>query len=678
MLVAIRTIVFAFTALAIACPAEAQSPAALQPSVWAAKPDVAAFDKSVEARLAAAKRSIQKLVAVKGKRTVENTLQPFDDAVSEINTAVYLASLMQQVHPDATFRDRATADTIKASAALTAIQLNPDVYRALAAIDIAGADAETQYYVKRQLLLFRLAGVNRNAATRAELKKLNDALTEQVSTFDRNISDDERHVSVAPADLDGMPADYVARHPPAADGKVTLTTAYPDALPVFTFAKSAALRRRLMEAFDDRGYPKNAAVLAGMLKTREHIAMLLGYSSWADYFAADKMIGTGPRIGEFIASLASTARPLAEREYAMILAEKRKVEPEAKGLSVDETGYYKELLRRATYDFDSQSVRPYFPFERVKQGLLATAAALFQVSFEREPNTPAWDPAVESWLVRDHGRVIGRIYLDLHPRAGKYSHAEMGQVLDGVRGRQLPEAILGCNFPTPSGNDPGLMTYGDVGTFFHEFGHLMHHILGGQQRWAGISGITMESDFVEAPSQMLEELIRSPQVLAGFARHYQTGEVIPKALVERMNRASAFGRANWVETQLMYTAISYDLYRSPAATVDADKITREDAGRYTLPDPLPDTHEWASFGHLGGYSSAYYTYLWDKVIALDFYQQFDAERPLSGDTAMRYRKAVLEPGGSQSANDLVQAFLGRPQSAAALERWIQAEFAPTP
>ena len=673
-----RIVAVVFTLTAVAHPVKAQSPEVVQPSVWAAKPDLAGFDKSVDEHLAAADRSVKAVLAVKGNRTVENTLQPLDDADREIKTAVSLAGLVEQVHPDATFRDRGSAAKVKGSAASTAINLNPDVYHALASIDLAGADAETKYYVELQLLLFRLAGVDKSPAVRVELKKLNDALTEQISNFDRNIRDDERHVSVAPAELEGLPADYIARHPAGADGKVTITTAYPDAFPVFTFAKSAGLRRELMTAFQSRGYPKNKAVVADMLKTRERIAGLLGYSSWADYFAADKMIGTGAHIGEFIASLARTARPLAEREYAMILAEKRKDKPEAKGLTIDEMSYYKERVRRSTYDFDSQSVRPYFPFERVKQGLLDTAAGFFQVSFAREQETPAWDPAVESWLVRDRGRVIGRIYLDLHPRAGKYSHNMMAPILSGVRERQLPEAILVCNFPAPSPADPALMTDRDVVTFFHEFGHLMHHILGGQQRWEGLSGIAVESDFLEAPSQMLEELIRSPQVLAGFARHYQTGEVIPKALVERMNRASAFGRGDWVEEQLMAAAISYDLHRLPAATVDPDKIALEDALRYRLPAPLPDTHDWARFGQLGGYSSAYYTYLWDKIIALDFYQQFDAERPLSGDTAMRYRKAVLEPGGSKPANDLVRAFLGRPQNAAALERWIQEEFASSP
>jgi thimet oligopeptidase len=250
----------------------------------------------------------------------------------------------------------------------------------------------------------------------------------------------------------------------------------------------------------------------------------------------------------------------------------------------------------------------------------------------------------------------------------------MVPVLDGIRGKQLPEAILVCNFPVPTGTDPGLMDYGDVGTFFHEFGHLMHHILGGQQQWAGISGITMESDFVEAPSQMLEEWIRSPQVLAKFARHYKTGEPIPAELVARMNRASSFGRGGWVARQNALTAISYDIYKTKPENVDLDKVTFDASHNYTLFVPLPETHSWASFGHLGGYSSAYYTYLWDKVIAEDFFLQFDKKNLLAGDAPMKYRRVVLEPGGSMSANDLVKNFLGRPQNMVALQHWMAEEF----
>jgi thimet oligopeptidase len=218
------------------------------------------------------------------------------------------------------------------------------------------------------------------------------------------------------------------------------------------------------------------------------------------------------------------------------------------------------------------------------------------------------------------------------------------------------------------------MEYSDVTTFFHEFGHLMHWILGGQQEWAGISGISMESDFVEAPSQMLEEWMRSPQVLASFARHYKTGETIPPDLVARMNRASAFGRAGWVGQQLAYTAISYDVYKGKPQDTDPNVIENLDERRFSHLTPVPGTHMYASFGHLAGYSSAYYTYLWDKVIAEDFFTQFNQNNLLAGDAPMRYRRLVLEPGGSVSANELVKQFLGRPQGLEAFQHWMNEEF----
>ena len=674
MLLALRLAILLCLPFVFAAVLSAQKITVSQPTIWAAQPDVSAFEKIENDRLAAGERAIATLLAVTGPRTIENTLVPFDEAVHQNNSAGYFAGLMEQVHPDATFRDHATAMLTKVSAAQTAIALNHDVYNALAALDLSKADATTKYYVQHQLLEFRLAGVDKDDATRARLKKLNDQATEQQSMFDRNISDGQKVVEADPSELDGLPQDYIDRHKPGADGKVRITTDYPDAYPVFTFAKSDSLRRRVSLAFNTRAYPKNQEVLTNLMKTRYEIATLLGFSSWADYNAADKMIAKGHNIADFIQQVNDASRALAQREFEMLLAEKQKTTPGAKEIWSYEGAYLSELVRRTKYDFDSQSVRPYFPFMEVKQGILDTAADLFHVSFQQEPNVPSWDPAVETWIVIDSGKPVGRFYLDMHPRPGKFSHAEMAPVLDGIRGKQLPEAILVCNFPVPTATDAGLMDYGDVETFFHEFGHLMHHILGGQQQWAGISGITMESDFVEAPSQMLEEWIRSPQVLAKFARHYKTGEPIPAELVARMNRASAFGRGGWVGRQNSYSAISYDIYKTKPEDVDLDKVTLDDSRRYTLFTPLPETHVWASFGHLGGYSSAYYTYLWDKVIAEDFFLQFDHKNLLAGDAPMRYRRVVLEPGGSMSANDLVKNFLGRPQNITALQHWMAEEF----
>ncbi len=664
----------------LAATAGSQSGPINQPAVWAAKPDIPAFEKMEDARLAAAQRSLDQLVAIQGPRTVENTLAPYDEAIRQLNAAVNLSVLMQEVNPDKDFRDHATAMNTRASGAGTALSLNPDVYKALASLDVSQSDPATRYYVQRTLLEFRLAGVDKDDATRKRLKELNDKLTEDQAIFDRNISDDVRTIDVASAsDLDGLPRDYIDSHKPGADGKIHITTNYPDLLPALTYAKSAGLRRNLWVAWTARAYPKNREVLLGMMRSRYEIARLLGYSSWADYNAADKMMVNGANVARFIGQLDAAARPAEQREIAMLLAEKRKTDPKATDVGDYEGFYLSELVRRSQYDFDSQAVRPYFPYNQVKKGVLDTAATLFHLSFRQEPDAPAWAPGVETWDVIEDGQTVGRFYLDMHPRPGKYTHGNMVPVLDGIRGKQLPEAALVCNLPEATAADPGLMEYGDVVTFFHEFGHLMHHILGGRQQWAGISGITMEGDFVEAPSQMLEEWMHSPQVLASFAHHYKTGQPVPADLVARMDRASAFGRAGSVALQNALSAISYDMYKASPQDTDPDAIPIKDFRRYTLAVPLDsDAHFYANFTHLAGYSSAYYTYMWDKVIAEDFFRQFNQENLLAGDTPMRYRRQVLEPGGSVSANDLVKNFLGRAQSMDAFQKWMGEEFATVP
>jgi thimet oligopeptidase len=666
--------------LLLVAPVTAQEMPKDQPPLWSTKPDIAAFEKMEYDHLAAAQRAIHQMIAVEGSRGIENTLAPYDEAIRQLNSAINFSTLMQQLHPDAAYRDRATAMTTKVSSAQSALSLNRDVYQALATLDVSKADFATRYYVQRQLLEFRLAGVDKDDATRAKLRKLQHQLTEDQSMFDRNISDDPKTLEIPDAsELEGMPKDYIENHKPGADGKIHITTNDPDLFPVLTFAKSDRVRRSLWEAWVSRAYPKNRAVLINMMQTRYEIASLLGYSSWADYNAADKMLKNGLGIGKFIEELDVATRSTAQREFDMLLTEKRKTNPEAKEIAFYEAFRDSELVRRSQYDFDSQSVRPYFPYQEVKQGILNTAATLFHVSFRREQNGAVWDPAVETWDVIENGAPIGRFYLDMHPRPGKYSHAQMSPLLDGIRGKQLPEAILECNFPQPTATDPGLMGYGDAETFFHEFGHLMHHILGGQQQWAGISGINMEADFAEAPSQMLEEWLKSPQVLASFAHHYKTGAPIPTELVERMNRASAFGRAGSVALQNAMSAISYDIYKDPPQKVDLDTIVPENFRRHTLFAPIPaDAHIYASFNQLAGYSSAYYTYMWDKVIAVDFFQRFNQKDRLAGDTPMRYRRTVLEPGGSMSANDLVKNFLGRPQNTDAFQKWMGEEFESAP
>lgn len=652
-----------------------------QPRIWSATLDVPAFEKIENERLAAAQRSVDRLLAVEGKRTVENTLVLYDEGIRQLNTASYLANVVEQLHPDKSFRDRATALKVKINGEQTSLSLNPAVYHALAGIDAQGADSATRHYLHRELLAFRLNGVDKDETTRARLRALRGQLELDQSMYQRNINEDEKVIEASPGELDGLPQDFRDNHKPGADGNVRISTGDPDGSLVLTLANSDALRRRVWDASENRGYPANREVLFRMLRARYEIATLLGYASWADYLAADKMIGNGANIAALLDELHSASRPLADRELALLLGEKRKQDHGANEILSYEFFHVSELVRRAQYSFDSQSLRPYLPYREVKVGVMGTAAKLFHVSFQQERNVPMWHPSVETWDVMDHGKPIGRFYLDMHPRPGKIVGGAMSPLLDGVRGKQLPEGVLECNFPEPTATDPGLMDYNDVVTFFHEFGHLMHHILGGQQQWAGLGSTTVESDFIEAPSQMLEEWMLSPQVLASFARHYKTHQPIPAEMVLRTKRALSFGAATLVEFQTALAAVSYDLHRQNPESIDPDSTMIQDMRRFLLLTPVPsDAHRYATFRHLGswGYSSAFYTYLWDRVIAEDFFEQFDPKDLLAGNAPTRYRQTVLEPGGSMPAMDLVKHFLGRPPNTAAFQHWMGREFESVP
>jgi thimet oligopeptidase len=257
--------------------------------------------------------------------------------------------------------------------------------------------------------------------------------------------------------------------------------------------------------------------------------------------------------------------------------------------------------------------------------------------------------------------VLGRIYLDLHPRDGKYKHAAQFDLVGGITGRRLPEGVLVCNFSR------GLMEHQHVVTLFHEFGHLVHHVLGGDQHWSRFSGVATEWDFVEAPSQMLEEWAWDAEVLRTFAIDAD-GTPIPAELVARMRAAKDFGKGIFVRNQLFYTAVSHVFHRDRPA--DQTAAVRELQQRYDAVRYLDGTHFHASFGHLGGYSSAYYTYLWSLVIAKDLFAAFDADDLFAPAAATRYRDRILAPGGSRDAADLVADFLGRPFTFDAFAAWL--------
>jgi thimet oligopeptidase len=639
---------------------------------WTGQRDAASFTKLQEDRLARAKQSLDRMLAVAGKRTIENTLKPYDEMLTYLDAVANQATLIKEVHPDESVRTAAEKISQKAEAFNTEVSLNRAVYDAIAALDLAGADPETRYFAERTLRDFRLAGVDKDEATRKRIKELRDELVLIGQEFARNIRDDKRTVIAnSVAELDGLPADYIARHKPGPDGKITLTIDYPDSIPIFSYAKNEDLRKRMFIAYNNRAYPQNMAVLDRLIAKRYELANLVGFTNWADYITADKMVGSGKNAATFIDRIVEASKTKAAKEYQTLLTRKQKDVPGATIVNAWENAYYSELVRKTDFDFDSQSVRPYFQYDRVKQGLLDVTSKLFGVTFRQTKNVPVWHPSVEAYEMLEGGNVVGRFYLDMHPREGKYSHAAEFSTRTGIAGQQIPEASLVCNFPGGDPKDPGLMEHGDVQTFFHECGHLIHELFAGRHKWVGVGGTRTEQDFVEAPSQMLEEWTWDPATLRLFAKHYQTNEPIPVELVKQMRRASEFGKGLFVRTQMVYAKLSLSIYDRPPADVNTDLLVKTLMEKYR-PFPFVDgTHFQTAFGHLDGYSAVYYTYMWSLVIAKDMFSQFDKSNLESPVVARRYRDKVLAPGGSQPANKLVESFLSRPFNFNAWQTWLE-------
>ncbi len=302
---------------------------------------------------------------------------------------------------------------------------------------------------------------------------------------------------------------------------------------------------------------------------------------------------------------------------------------------------------------DSKQIREYFNYEASRNGMLTLVQDLFQVQI-RPWDTHTWHEDVEAYELVDGDRVLGRFYLDMHPREGKYQHAAMFPFNNGIEGRQLPLAALVCNFPRGS----ALMQHGQVITFLHEFGHLIHWMFAGHQRWDNVSGIETEWDFVEAPSQMLEEWVWDYETVSGFARN-SAGEVIPEDLLARMVAARDFGLGMNTRRQLSLAAMSLELYNGDPADIVIEDLYPRLSREYTHFEVIPGTHLHANFGHLNGYSAIYYTYQWSKAIATDMFTRFEEQGLRNVEVAGAYRDIVLGGGGTRPAGELVTEFLGR-------------------
>lgn len=615
----------------------------------------------------------------------EVVLQHFNQLFVALEDAEGLAAVLGAMAPEGAVRDAAEACEQTLAKITSEVGLDVRLYERLRGVEAGAAalDPASKRFYEKLTRDFVRAGVDRDEQTRARLAEINARSVELGQRFSRAVREDRRTVKVDAKLLAGLPEDWLAAHPADEQGQITVSTDYPDYFPVQTYAADEALRRELTVAFLNKGYPQNEQTLKELLVLRHEYANLIGYANWADYTAQDKMVGSEANAQRFIDELNEIVRPVSDADVALLLERKRKDNPEAKHIEAWDRAYYPNRVRAEQFAFDSQSVRPYFPFEAVKKGLFEVYSELFHLEFKVLPEMEVWHENVEGWGIFEDGQEIGRFYLDLHPREGKYGHAAVFPMITGLTGeggtkKRYPLATLVCNFPQPTYDEagqvvsPGLMQHNEVVTLFHEFGHLIHHLLAGKSAWLSLGGISVEWDFAEVPSQLLEEWAWDPAVLARFAQHVETGEAIPAALVQKMRTAEEFGKGAFNQRQIHLAAYSHFLHTLAPEQIDLDAFTREIYARYSPFPAIEGAHDYASFGHLVGYSSMYYTYQWSLGIAKDLFTRFQKEGLMAKKPAQDYRTMILEIGGGQDAAKMVEQFLGRPYNLDAYRAWMRA------
>lgn len=583
--------------------------------------------------------------------TVANTLERYDDLSALLFSASFEAGLYQQVLLESDLRDAGGACQARISGLSSEVSLSRPIYDRLAALDVSGADPLVRSYYNDTMDAFRRAGVSLGDAERARVQEINDALAALSTEFARNIAEDVRTIEVSPDELAGLPQDYIDAREVGENGMITLTTASPDYVPVMTYAESDDLRERYSELYGQRAFPANNDVLRQIFTLRGELAELTGFENYAALQFANRMLDTTDKVENLIAMTDEAARPVAEGDYAQLFAMLQQLRPGAERIEPYQLNWLAPKVQQANYDYDPQEARQYFQHDNVRDGIFALTQQLFGVEV-RTWDTPVWHESVGAYELVEDGTVIGRFYLDSHPRPGKYTHANVMPLYAGTPDDgEVPVAALVQNMPE------GLMEHGQVTTFLHEFGHVLHYIFGSRHPMAGTSMISVEWDFIEAPSQILENWVYDYDTLATFAVN-EAGETIPRDLVERMNAVRHFNQGSFEMRQLGLTATSYNFYTQPIPD-DLGAAAREWRNTYSLVPISPTSEFQAAFGHLDGYGAAYYTYGWSRVIAADMFSRFQAEGLTNPATAADYRRLVLEPGGSRPAAELVRDFVGR-------------------
>lgn len=630
----------------------------------------AEIERECQAAMRAADALVDQMATVPDHaRTFANTLQPLEEIAELLSQAGGRYGFLSQVSPDDAIRRTAHDYEERMDTYATGLGFRQEIAQALRAYaktaEGSALDGVEARLLEHSLRDFRRNGVDLDPEKRRRVQELKERLVTVGVAFRRNIDEYDDALLLNRDQLAGLPDAYIDRlRTEQVDGatRYRVSLDYPELHPFLDSADDASQREALFRKNHRKADGTNIELLEEAIALRDEAATLLGYESWAAYVLEIRMAKSPQAVEEFLTDLEAKVRVKADKDMSVLNDARRAHLGDDQPVAIWDWRYYNQRVLKEQHQIDPFEVAEYFPIDATLDGLFDVYQSLVGVRFVLHDDAHAWHPDVRFFDIVDEAseQIVGHFYMDLHPRPDKFGHAaaftlQSGRLLpDGSY--QPPVSAIVANFTASSPTSPSLLRHGEVLTLFHEFGHILHQTLT-RSRFLRFSGTSVQRDFVEAPSQMLEHWCWQPEVLRGFTRHYQSGDPLPADLVARMIAAKNVGSGIAILRQLYFSRIDL-AYHSAGRHKDSDAIARDLHGITGFPFP-EDTHFQAGFGHLFGYDAGYYGYLWSKVFGDDMFTRVE-QAGLDDPTVGRdYRRLILEAGGDEDGDLLIRRFLGR-------------------
>ncbi|QSZ66349.1 peptidase [Methanofollis aquaemaris] len=634
--------------------------------------------KMREAAEETANASLDAIAAIPpDKRTFETTVIAFDRTLADYSDAVGPITLMGSVYPDTKIAAEGMACEESASVFFTGVYTRRDLYDALR--DQSPRTPEESRLYDVTMREFEKNGLKLPEDRLAKVREMRTVLSGLETQYSANLNNDNTTLECTADELAGVPSSSMAAFSQTPEGTYLVTAKRPDYVAVMTYADDAGTRKRMYEAYHNRQAEANTPLLEEAIVLRQQIARELGYATWADYQIEGRMAGNTSNVMAFLTSMQAPLKEKYTDEMADLLAIKTRLDPAATAVESWDVAYLQDIRKQEEYAYDEEEVREYFPLDTVLQGLFDTYGTLFGVGFTEVEDAAVWAPEVRLYAGKDldGNETIGYLYLDLYPREGKFGHFCATPVIGGRMENgtySVPVVAIIGNFRTPEGEKPSLLTMYEIETLFHETGHAMHYLLT-TAPYGSLSGFNVEWDFVETPSQTLEEWAWDPEIMESISGHYtNSSEKIPPDLRDRVIAARAIGAGNVYAGHLLVNSLEDMRFHTATAPVNVTEVWSATCEDVTGRRPLAGTHQPASFGHLmGGYDAGYYGYLWSKVYALDIVDEFKEEGMTNRTTGTRFRDEILSRGNMEDGTVLLENFLGREPGPEALYRHLGIE-----